>query len=225
MALRPGTDYLVADGKATYIGKMVRVVSVDPPSLSMCTVEYQRKTLRFKKDWLAATPDGEPILPAGNIPVDSIQEIAENIATPSRRVGRPKKETTETGKKLSQYQKAKKKREEAENREFEENPRRRAFVARKRQEGEVVYSVGDWPLTLPPFTVDQVVLEKQLPLPTMLESFYVALPTKDNRKLGVGIIWQSLSDRMWRALGGANSTYITKEAALQNLVFRRQPTA
>jgi hypothetical protein len=77
-------------------------------------------------------------------------------------------------------------------------------------------------MRLPPFTIDEVELVQQEDLPTFEESWYVNLPSPSGM-LGVGLLWKSKADSIWRCTGGQGSTFNTKEQALQFLVNRRQP--
>jgi hypothetical protein len=198
MALRVGTKYLVVDGKPSLIGKMVEV---DPPGKGGCTIRVGDKAVRYKKDCLAATPSGDPILPSADIPTEVVTKVGGIVAKAERQIGRQRKSSVVTE---------------------EEDPRRNRFTARRPPVEEPVYRVGSWPMRLPPFTIDEVELVQQEDLPTFEESWYVNLPSPSGM-LGVGLLWKSKADSIWRCTGGQGSTFNTKEQALQFLVNRRQP--
>jgi hypothetical protein len=219
MPVKIGEEYVLIAGHNSVKGRKATVDAIDADGQSV-EVHVGKKSFRCRVTSLATAVDGSPI----QAPAKQVSERG-----PKQPKGVSTREISNTGAagtgtKLNSYQRRKLKAAQQNGASGTEVEDLR-FTARKADDTHAndhpVVRVGQWPKILPrSFTVDDVTVEPRSPTQGFSELYEVDLRPEG---AGVGLIWKSAHDGMWRGLGGAGSTYETKAQALADLVRRRQP--
>lgn len=191
--VKKGLRYLIVEGKSTLVGRVGEVESTDGRGI-YCQVRVGASIVRVKQMDLASKPDGTP--------VEFDQEVEAPVSKAIKKTGRQPKQKQEVTELTPQQLKFR-----AKPAPVEEAPK----VLQER--------IGQWPATLPMFNVEDCLITQQQDTAHFAELYEVTIPGG----LRVGLVWRSKADGMWRRLGGADSTFLTRDQALANLVRARQP--